>query len=575
MSFATPNFRLLFTITTTASMKMNHRGALLLRALCSVLLLALAVSGRAADPKPPGKMAFQGFLTDGFGVARAPAAPQNIAVTFRIYNSATAATTAAVWAESQLVTVDKGHFSVVLGEGNPVAGLPTSADLSPLFTGDNGNGRYLGITVESEAEISPRIQFLAAPYAHLSRYANELVGSGGASLLRITNDKIAIGFPASTTPSNALEVNGRVVAGGFSGDGASLTNLDGASLKNKSVDDSKIADATITAGKISTTLGNSLAWVGRQQTFASAAWSPQTFSGGHSANPTGILLRYPTDGGGGTLLDFYLGLDLYNTMSSFSSHYNGRGGDAVIVGAPNRKIFLQPSKTVMGLMVASNGFIGLGMSTPEAPLHWRQPAMANTGTGWGMLFDNTANLARRAGLRLKDSGEFELSANTGQSQFAVLNVNGTWSSTSDARLKKDVAPISGLLAGALNLRPVYYHFKDEAAGTPLQMGFIAQEVQEHFPTLVTGSETLTLNYAGLSVVAIGAIKEMNAVVRQQETELKTLRNENAALTARLERLEAGDKNLEREVAELKRAMAKILALGETDRSRVVATAGER
>jgi hypothetical protein len=557
-------------------MKMNHRCALLLRALCSALLLALAVSGRAADPKPPGKMAFQGFLTDGNGAARALAAPENITVTFRIYGSATAATTAAVWAESQVVTVDKGHFSVVLGEGSVVTGLPYSEDLSPLFTGDNANGRYLGITVETEAEISPRIQFLAAPYAHLSRYANELVGSSGSSLLKITGNKIGIGLTNNLPPVATLEVNGSVAAKELSGDGSKITKLNGAELATNSVSGAKIVDGTITAAKLEATFSGSLARRGGGQTFSSHFWEPQVFSSGHSANPTAIFLRYPGNGFGAPFFDLQLGLDLYNSLSSFSTSYNGIGGDAVIVGTAGRKLLIQPSKSVMGLTIASNGFIGLGMSTPEAPLHWRQPAMANTGTGWGMLFDNTANLARRAGLRIRDNGDFEISADTGQSEYARLNRNGTWSSTSDARLKKDVAPISGLLAGALNLRPVHYHFKDEKTGSPLQMGFIAQEVQEHFPTLVTGSETLTLNYAGLSVVAIGAIKEMNAVVRQQETELKTLSDENAALTARLERLEAGDKNLEREVAELKRAMAKILALGETTgRARVVAAAGER
>lgn len=194
------------TSTGASFMKTIRQSPSLLGMLCSLLLMAWAVPrALAADAKPPGKMAFQGFLTDGNGTARGLASPVNLSVTFRIYDSPTAAAAEAIWAESQVVTVDKGHFSVVLGEGTAISG---GADLSPHFIGDNVNGRYLGITVGSENEIAPRIQFLASPYSHLARYATELVGTSGSSVLKVGAGQVGINLSGS--PTSELDVGGTV-----------------------------------------------------------------------------------------------------------------------------------------------------------------------------------------------------------------------------------------------------------------------------------------------------------------------------------------------------------------------------
>lgn len=197
-------------------MKLTRQRRFLLGAAFFALLAALApLPSVAADAKPPGKMAFQGFLTDGAGVARGQASPVNLTVTFRIYNSPNAGIGDAIWAESQVVTVDKGHFSVVLGEGTSITG---GADLSAHFIGDNANGRYLGITVGSENEISPRIQFLPAPYAHLARYANELLDANGSAVLK--SGAGAIGINLVGAPSAELEVGGTMKSTGLAVGGA-------------------------------------------------------------------------------------------------------------------------------------------------------------------------------------------------------------------------------------------------------------------------------------------------------------------------------------------------------------------
>ena len=210
-----------FSPSTATPMKLTRKNLLCFWGGCLALLLTFAApEAKGADSKPPQKMAFQGFLTDGNGNARGQSAPVNIEVTFRLYKTSTALPAAAVWAEKQTVTVDKGHFSVVLGEGVLVSG---TANFPAHFTGgDTDSGRYLGLQVTGESEISPRIQFFTAPYAFHSRYATELLGTGGSTVLKAGVDKVGINL--SGAPSTALDVGGTATMTGLEVNGGSLFN---------------------------------------------------------------------------------------------------------------------------------------------------------------------------------------------------------------------------------------------------------------------------------------------------------------------------------------------------------------
>ena len=203
-------------------MKMNRQSLLPFWTGCLALLLLLAPSvAWGADTKPPEKMAFQGFLTDANGAARGLSAPVNLELTFRLYKSPTADASAAVWSEKQTVTVDKGHFSVVLGDGVLVSG---TADFANHFSGnDTDAGRYLGVQVTGETEIAPRIQFFTAPYASLARYATELVGTAGTSVLKVGVDKVGVNLGGA--PATALDVGGTATTTGLDVNG--VTTLDG------------------------------------------------------------------------------------------------------------------------------------------------------------------------------------------------------------------------------------------------------------------------------------------------------------------------------------------------------------
>lgn len=85
---------------------------------------------------------------------------------------------------------------------------------------------------------------------------------------------------------------------------------------------------------------------------------------------------------------------------------------------------------------------------------------------------------------------------------------------SDRRYKKDIAALDTdkMVDAVMKLKPVSYHYKDKLASPNLQYGFIAQDVREVMPNLVTGKETKTeklgLNYDGFLAPIVATLQEL-------------------------------------------------------------------
>ncbi|NDA63561.1 MAG: tail fiber domain-containing protein [Chitinophagia bacterium] len=66
----------------------------------------------------------------------------------------------------------------------------------------------------------------------------------------------------------------------------------------------------------------------------------------------------------------------------------------------------------------------------------------------------------------------------------MTNRNNSYGSTSDIRIKENIINSRGYLDDLNKLRVVKYSFKSEQSSTQTQLGLIAQEVEEIFPSLV-------------------------------------------------------------------------------------------
>ncbi len=172
----------------------------------SIALLALALrtavpSAQAqANANPPERMTYQGYLVDANGSPLGTNAPKNYDVVFRIWKSESSVAAAdRLWTEQQTVTVDKGYFSVLLGEGSSIG--EARPDLSTLFTNSTASDRWVGLTVKGigaggqDVTILPRLRLLSSPYAYLARAVS------GTGVVNANNIDPAIGLWTATGTS--------------------------------------------------------------------------------------------------------------------------------------------------------------------------------------------------------------------------------------------------------------------------------------------------------------------------------------------------------------------------------------
>jgi hypothetical protein len=227
--------------------------------------------------------------------------------------------------------------------------------------------------------------------------------------------------------------------------------------------------------------------------------------------------------------------DITQTLSADTISANSITANTFNVPTLTSSFFLGTS-----MALTTNAGIGLTNPSPDVRL---EISKQSVGSGWHMYLLNPTAPPQfnRTGMRVSDVGFFEITPAIGSGQFARLSGAGNWSAVSDARLKSDVSSADGLLDAALKLRPV--NFRWNATGAK-DTGLIAQEVRAVLPSMVIGDEAtemLTVDYAHLSVVAIGAVQELEAKVARLERENRELRE----FRERIEKLEAAMQRLPR------------------------------
>jgi hypothetical protein len=108
--------------------------------------------------------------------------------------------------------------------------------------------------------------------------------------------------------------------------------------------------------------------------------------------------------------------------------------------------------------------------------------------------------------------------------------------SSDLRLKTHISTLNNSIENLMKLRGVSFNWdkslpQNASASDKLQYGFIAQEIEKVFPTLVN-----TDSNGYKSVNYIGIIPVLTEAVKEQQEEIKTLKEENEQLKSTLEDL---------------------------------------
>jgi len=146
---------------------------------------------------------------------------------------------------------------------------------------------------------------------------------------------------------------------------------------------------------------------------------------------------------------------------------------------------------------------------------------AQNGTGWGVYGKCIGGIGVRAW-----GGQY------GVYSVGDVFTTGSYQTSSDARFKEDVQPLTDSLSTVLKLRGVQFNWKrneypEHNFSVGRQVGFIAQEVEEVLPEVVnkSGDEDgfYSVSYGRIVPVLVEAVKELKA--------------ENVSLKQRLEVLE--------------------------------------
>ena len=156
---------------------------------------------------------------------------------------------------------------------------------------------------------------------------------------------------------------------------------------------------------------------------------------------------------------------------------DGTTGSAIYAGGvnynhSNNSMSFYTTDGTGRMFINSSGNVGIGINTQDT----RLVVSANIGTAVQRIFN------------LVGTNTYQMSFhNSTQECGTITTGNNTvgYNSNSDYRLKDNVIPMTGALDKIAKLKPVTYTWK--ASGTNGQ-GFIAHELQEHFPDAVSGEK---------------------------------------------------------------------------------------
>ena len=153
-----------------------------------------------------------------------------------------------------------------------------------------------------------------------------------------------------------------------------------------------------------------------------------------------------------------------------------------------------------GMVLNSSGNVGIGTTTPYSRLEVFGPDAASSTSAFAVVNTSSSTV-----FAVFDGGNAQLS--------------GTLTQSSDQRLKTNIQVLDGSssLAEINALNPVTFNWIDPNQDDRPQLGFLAQQVQGIFPSLVsttsptalTPDGTLGLNYIDLISPIVAAIQELD------------------------------------------------------------------
>ena len=490
-----------------------------------LLGLCILFSSTISKAQVPSTINFQGVLTD----TSDDPIEGSFDITFRMYDAVLDGNM--IWEElHSSVLVTKGLFNVILGSVEPI-------------TNEFNQAYFLSVQKGSESELSPRITLTSVPSSINSNYSmnsestksllggsNTIPASGNVGIgttsplakmhveeggaedalrirvaattkLIVKNDgKVGV---ATVSPTEALDIDGKIrIRGGVPGAGKVLTS-DANGVATWAASSSGVDEITSTGGQIG---------IG-------------TVSPGSKLSVGGSVF---VDGDNSVIN----ANNAFQAKQDLNIDDNDTGFDV-----PSDGTLTVFTNNVERMRVSSVGQVGIGTTAPNSLFHLNAPS---TGDAMRIQLDGNTRFYIAADGQIAVGGFFDPSY--------PLHVSGdvagtSFVNTSDRRWKKNIKSFENGLEKVLGLRGVSYdwrmkEFPNKGFEKGGQIGFIAQEVEEVLPDLVSTDDQgfKSVKYANITAVLVEAIKEQQEIIASLQQELNKSKEVQTQFSAELSEL---------------------------------------
>jgi hypothetical protein len=206
----------------------------------------------------------------------------------------------------------------------------------------------------------------------------------------------------------------------------------------------------------------------------------------------------------------------------------GKGGSYVYLNnIPGGEVLMgNPVATASSLVR-----VGINNPNPNFALEVRQAS------GRGLIMINTGNFGNwhfKVGPTLAPGAYQYIYFNESANAIGAWHPQtGAYIALSDERVKQDIEPMPDISGQLQKLQPVQYQVDAPQATPDVQTGFIAQDMMQVFPSLVTQHREAVpgaaipnmhlLNYDGVAVYAIKLIQEQQQKIEELKKRLETLK----------------------------------------------------